>query len=361
MMAPDRRRRPRSRDLVAYALLALPLTGCDGVDGSATDRAAAQMRVVSTPVPVTPSLELSNADIVRTSDGTLYLAMADRLLVVASDGTARHVETSVPVRYLARDGRDKVFGTAGSGVVEITRSGKLMLLAGVLPQERERLDVADVDGPWRAARFRGASQISADAAGNIYMVDGYLPGLYGRRIGIDGQVTTLFRQLRAAGEANNFGWRNFAADSKGNLYVGGYGVVMMVTPAGVLHPVADSRTPSSLSRIDELKIDGRDNVYANDMGEIKKIAPNGTVTKVLGDSCRVPEWTKSRDWVKARAGGCTAGLVDGRVEGQILRIDGFEVDDEGNIYFVDQAFNALRKATPAGALSTIARGPLRAH
>jgi len=361
MTAPDRPGRSQSRAaLTCAALFALPLAACDEDVGFANERAAAQMRVVSTSVPVTPSLDLSNADIVRTSDGTLYLAMAGRLLIVAPDGTARRVDTGIPVRYLARDGKDRVYGAVDSGVVEI-RNGKLVLLAGVLPQGAAERAAADIDGPLRAARFRGASQIGADAAGNVYTLNGYLPGLYGRKIGIDGQVTTLFRQLRAAGESNNFGWRNFAADSKGDSYVGGYGVVVRVTQAGALHPISGGGTGRPLGRIDEVKIDGKDNIYANDLGEVRKIAPSGTITTVLGDGCPVPEWKKSRDWVKAQAGGCTAGLVDGHRDGQILRIDGFEVDDDGNIYFVDAAFNALRKATPAGVLSTIVRGPLRAR
>jgi hypothetical protein len=137
------------------------------------------------------------------------------------------------------------------------------------------------------------------------------------------------------------------------LYFGMYGAVMKVTPAQAVETFAGKE--AGLGRVDQIKIDAKDNVYVNDLGVIRKITQRGAVSTVLANGC------KPSDWMQAAAAGCTAGLVDGKLEGQMVFISGFEVDADGNIYYIDANANALRKVTPSGVLSTIVRGEFPAR
>lgn len=333
----------------------------------AASEAAERMRVVVTSVPPTPGLRLSASDFVRTPDGRIYLShgTSGPVIKIGRDGKS----TVVPVQCdtLARDGRGRVFCSVYSGVLEIMPDDRVALLAGtnVEPAQRRNLiDQPDVDGKGAEARFHPINKMTADAAGNVYVESGGLPVVGVRKIRPNGQTSTVFASKQVALGSNNWGWRNFAADDHGNLYFGANGAVIKVDASGAIGILAGRHAAGPGSHIGEagidlrfsdthdLRVDARGNVYAFVAGgKILKVTPDGKVTTALQSGC------PTVNWVQAEAMGCTAGLVDGGLEKQFIGLDGFDVDEDGDIYYIDQSANAIRKATPDGRLSTIVRGP----
>jgi len=106
-----------------------------------------------------------------------------------------------------------------------------------------------------------------------------------------------------------------------------------------------------------MKIDHSDNIYQMSGQEIiRRITPTGEVKTVLKQGCVAGDFEFNIPNIEKA--GCSMGLIDGSIKEhkQYLHIDLFDIDDSGNIYYVDTWSNSIRKATPDGVLSTIVRG-----
>ena len=160
-------------------------------------------------------------------------------------------------------------------------------------------EVGSTDGPAASARFFHPTGLAADAAGNLYIAD---TGNDTIRVYSGGNVTTLAGSPQATG----------AVDATGSA--------------------ARFNGPTALA----VGSDGT--VYVADTGNntIRKITTGGVVTTLAGTAGQT-----------GSANG-TGGAA------QFNSPSGIAVDGAGNVYVGDSGNNAIRKVTPAGAVTTLA-------
>ena len=151
-----------------------------------------------------------------------------------------------------------------------------------------------------------------------------------------------------------------AVGSAGNAYIADWGdnEVRKVSPTGSIAQLAGGGTPCSappacgdggpaseaqLSFPDGVAVDRSGNVYIADTGdnEIRKVSPNGTITRLAGNgvACSTPP--------ACGDGGPAASA-------QLATPFGVAVDGSGNVYVADAGDNEIRKITAAGRISRIA-------
>jgi len=208
-----------------------------------------------------------------------------------TDGTAAAARFRLP-KGVAVDAVGNLYvADAGNHAIrKITPAGVVSTLAG-------NGISGSTDGIGAAARFHIPSGLAVDAAGVVYVADSNNNII--RKIASDGTVSTL------AGTAGVYG----SADGTG-------------AAAGFFYPLA-------------VAVDAAGTVYVTEIGNntVRKITSAGVVTTLAG-----------------KAG--TFGTDDGL--GSAARFkspEGIAVDAAGNVYVADRA---IRKITPAGAVTTIA-------
>jgi acid phosphatase type 7 len=211
------------------------------------------------------------------------------------------------------------------------------------------------DGTGRAAGFYSPMAVAGDSAGNVYVADGYNYTI--RKITPAGVVTTLAGSARqqgtndGSGSAARFYWpEGIAVDDSGNVYVAdsNNNTVRKITPEGLVSTFAGTGGQTgtndgvgSAARFNwpiGLALDRSGNLYVGDANNhtIRKITPAGVVTTLAG----MPRTTGTNDGV-----------------GNAARFNepfGTAVDGQGNVYVADYYNHAIRKITPAGAVTTLA-------
>ena len=233
---------------------------------------------------------------------------------------------------------------------ESTTTARLVVsLAG----KADKLGSTDGVGP--AARFNGPEGIACDAAGNVYVADNGNNTV--RKVTRQGLVTTLAGKALAAGHADAKGAAarfnapaGIACDAAGNLYVvdSKNDTVRKVTPTGVVITLAGkagvkgsadgSGAAARFSDPQGVACDPAGNVYLTDTGNetIRKITPAGVVTTLAGTAA-------------------AQGSADGNAGAALFNNPiGIARDTAGNLYVTDTLNNAIRKITPAGAVTTLA-------
>lgn len=208
------------------------------------------------------------------------------------------------------------------------------------------------DGPQQNARFNVPFDVATDAKGNVYVADSENHGL--RRIAPTGVVSTLAGG-GVAGFADGLGsaarfkeLSGVATDKLGFMYVADYGnhAIRRVSPGGLVVTIAGDGTPGFVDGVGkaarfnhptDLTVDSQGNVYVSDEHNhaVRKIAPDGTVTTLVG--------------------GQGPGFVDGdRATARINMPSDVAIDVAGNLYVADTENHAIRKLTPEGQLTTLA-------
>ncbi len=160
------------------------------------------------------------------------------------------------------------------------------------------------DGQGVAAFFRQPTGVALDANGNVYVAD--TGNHLIRKITPTGNVTTL------AGGGGNYWTGAGAGDGLGKA-------ASFTQPSGVA-------------------VDSNGNVYVADTGNhlIRKITDTGKVTTLAGSE--------------------TGGNVDGiGFAARFYRPTAIAVDERGNLYVADTKNNLIRKITPDGNVTTLAR------
>lgn len=209
--------------------------------------------------------------------------------------------------------------------------------------------VGSLDGIGTSATFYSPSSITSDAAGNLYVTDGWTGFI--RKISPTAVVTTIFNNghTHADGEGDIFwGPAGIAVDGSGTLYVADgrhsrickvsiQGQVTIFAGTGVRGLVDGPGATAQFNLPGGVALDAFGNLYVADGGNncIRKISPDGMVTTVAGNGM--------------------SGAANGKVTEATFNSPGdVAVDNKGNIYVTDTQNNLIRKINRGGVVSTLA-------
>ncbi len=287
---------------------------------------------------------------------------------------------------------------------EVTQTGAVTTLAGLAGVS------GSTDGTGSEARFYGPSGLAIGRDGNLYVSDGNNHTI--RKVTPAGVVTTLAGLAGMPGSADGtgsqarfFGPHGLASDSEGNLYPADTqnSTIRKITPDGVVSTVAglagnigsrDGRgTEARFYSPYSVATDSSDNVYVADTqnSTIRRMTPEGDVTTVAGlagsrgsddgvgsdarffepygvstdagDNVYVTDLWDHTVRHMTPAGEVTTftgvpgsgGQTDGT--GAAARFNqprAVTTDAEGNVFVADMSNHTIRKATPAGVVTTLA-------
>jgi sugar lactone lactonase YvrE len=261
----------------------------------------------------------------------------------STDGAGPDARFSYPdALALDQAGNVLVADTSNGTIRSITPEGLVTTFAGTAGSKKS------VDGIGPDARFASPASITVDALGWILVLDGKL-----RKISPDGVVTTLDVKEASPGKGDTLSTATFsqpngvAVDGTGNVFVAdsGSNSIYKVTPAGIRTTLAGGESYGSADGAGAearfknprgLAIDRAGNILVGDADNdtIRKISPAGVVTTLAGTAAH--------------------GYADGA--GANVRFDGpsgAAVNQAGDIFVADH--KAIRKITPAGVVTTLAR------
>nr|WP_315492023.1 SBBP repeat-containing protein [uncultured Rhodoferax sp.] len=122
-------------------------------------------------------------------------------------------------------------------------------------------------------------------------------------------------------------------DNIGNVYVVDGGAIRKVSPVGAVTTLLAINSPRGIA------VDSTGTLYISSGNSVLKVTNNGVVTTLAGND--------------------SAGFADGLGGAALFNIPlGVAVDYSGNVYVVDAANQAIRKISPQGQVTTLARGNL---
>ncbi len=187
-----------------------------------------------------------------------------------------------------------------------------------------------------------ADGVATDANGTLYV--GNLSQSAIRKFLPDGTEVTLNAFVLSASEERvparfNGSYPNrIAADPEGNLYVAAHRSVCKITP------------------------DGATTLLADDLGSARGIAADAGGNLYIADSDRHAICKISRDGIVTTFAGKSgeSGHSDGTASARFFRPTGVAVDSSGTVFVADNGNGAIRKITPDGVVSTLARGAVHA-
>lgn len=214
--------------------------------------------------------------------------------------------------------------------------------------------VNSIDATASAAQFSAPRGIAVDSSGNLFVADSSNHTI--RKVTAAGVVSTLAGTAGTTGGVDaspaRFGEPfGVATDSVGNVYVAdtNNNAIRKITPAGVVTTLAggggmgSADGTGSAAKFAEphgVVVDGNGNVYVTDYNNstIRKVTAAGVVTTLAGSV------------------GST-GFVDGiGTAARFKSLQGIAIDSAGNLYIADAGNRSIRKATPAGAVTTLVDG-----
>lgn len=268
--------------------------------------------------------ELSTIRKVTPTGSVLTLAGGNN--VGSKDGVGSQATFDYP-RAVAIGGADLfVADTENDMIRKVTAAGEVTTIAGQAGQ-----NVGSKDGAVAVARFRLPWGIAAEATGTIFVADGQTI----RRIK-DGQVTTIAGAPNQRGSSDGIGSaarfdnpQDLALDQEGNLFVVDRSnrTIRKLTPTGIVTTVAGQ--PGSPQSVDGVGTAARfidpvavavgpgGNLFVADHHTVRKIAPDGMVTTVVGIPGQV-------------------GVRPGPLPGALNFIRGIAVTTNGNLVLLSE-------------------------
>ncbi len=216
-------------------------------------------------------------------------------------------------------------------------------------------------GPAVGAEMSYPEALACDAAGNVLICDAgndvlrKVTKTTGIMSTVAGQAG-LFGEGGAALAAEFYNPGNITADAAGNIYVADYGnnrVRKIDMTAGTVSTVAGNglaaytytgdggpATASTVTSPTSVAIDDAGNIYIADAGDnrIRKVNTSGIITTVAGDG--------AAGAYGGDGGAATLAKLNGPV--------GVAVDHAGNIYIADEGNSRIRKVNAIGVISTFA-------
>ena len=219
---------------------------------------------------------------------------------------------------LALDPNGTLYVGAYFTIDTVSASGALSVVAG--------RGIGSVDGTGLGASLESPAGMVSDAAGNIYFTDGMAGNV--RKMTPGGTVTTVTGGQSALVINSPAG---IAIDAAGNLYIAGStdNIIFKVQPgvsiavfAGTAGQVGSADGVGQAARFNYpngLAMDASGNLYVADWGNntIRKIAPDGTVTTVVGQAGK-------------------GGILLGPLPGQISGPGALAFDANGVLYATSQ-------------------------
>jgi sugar lactone lactonase YvrE len=276
----------------------------------------------------------------KTSDGTNY--------VFKSPVTGLTANTTYYLRaYIQNDA-----GIGYGNVVKFTTSATTADTTVTVTTLAGNGTPGLANGTGTAAAFNNPQGTAVDAAGNVYVSDSFNHLI--RKITPAG-VATTFAGTGTLGftggttsTAQFYSPQGLAFDGTGNLYVADQGnnAIYKITPAGTVTILAGTglagyvNGAGTIARFNSpqgIAVDAAGNIYVADRNDnmIRKVTPAGIVSTFAG------------------TGGYALTDGDGPTVATFNRPVGVAVDAAGNVYVTDQGNTALRKITPAGAVTTL--------
>jgi hypothetical protein len=251
--------------------------------------------------------------------------------------------------------------------------GVISLLFTRLAVDAQRYGISTYAGG-APASATAAISIAADPSGNLYFVDGdgYTSGPARSnsvfKIDPSGFITRFAGNSRTgfSGDgaqaviASLTAPRAVAADSAGNVFIvdAGNQRVRRVSPDGIITTVAGGgsvvlgdggpATKGQLNYPQSIAVDGRGNLLIGELGRVRKVSADGTITTVAGGGSNTP------------------GDRDPATSARLSTVVHVAVDGADNLFLADQSYDEdtdtyghrLRKVSPDGLISTLPPIPL---
>ena len=197
--------------------------------------------------------------------------------------------------------------------------------------------------------------VAVDSSGNLYFVDGLNRRI--RKVSTSGIISTVAGNGTKGfsgdgGAATSFELGDasgLALDASGNLYFVDSNRIRKVSTSGIISTVAGNgtkgfsgdrgaATSAELGAPVGVAVDSEGNIYIDDEGNdrIRKVDTSGVITTV--------------------AGGGSNGLAEGgpATSAEISDPVGLAVDSGGNVYFADVNNGRIRKVSTSGIITTVA-------
>ena len=240
-----------------------------------------------------------------------------------------------------------------SVVREVTPKGIINTIAGNGTQ-----GYSGDGGPATSAQLSFPNGLAIDSYGNVYIADSANNVI--REVTTDGNINTIAGNNTlgysgdggAATSAQLYGPYGVAVDSAGDLYISDSGnqVIREVLASGTIVTVGGNHYPgysgdggnvsgAQFNYPKGLAIDAAGNLYVADFGNsvIRKIAVNGTITRVAGTGV---------------AG--YSGDKGAAVDAQLAYPESVAVDSPGNLYIADTLNQTIREVSANGSIATVA-------
>jgi sugar lactone lactonase YvrE len=307
------------------------------------------------------------------SDPLLYVGVScggavgsiQTLSTTSPGASATFASVSGSIAGLSFDATQNIYVASGSTIQQVSSAAVVSTLAGTANMP------GSSDGVGAAARFgcltypvgpnyytgNGAVSIATLPSGTSYVAD-YCNNTI-RKVTSAGDVTTIGGTAGVPGatDANGtnarfFGPAALVADPNGNVFVADYlnGSIRKITPTGDVTTYAgqtphagytDGAAAQAAFRYPfGVVADAGGNLYITDTYNfvIRKITPAGIVSTLAGTPG-------------------VAGYVDATGSAAKFALpQGIAIDASGNLYVADNLNNSVRKVTPAGVVTTYARG-----
>ena len=256
---------------------------------------------------------------------------------------------------VATDAAGNAYFSSGNFVFRLDATGTLTQVAG-----NGRAGYSGDSGPATEAQLNAPRGVAVDGSGAVYIAD--TGNNVVRKVTPDGAIATIAgNQSAGPGYAGDNGPatsaslnspQGVAVDAVGNLYIGDSKnfVVRMVTPGGIITPVAGNGTPgfsgdggpafaAQLNYPADVAVDAAGRLYIADTvnSAVRRVA-GGVIVTVAG------------------TGGVPGYYGDGlaATSAQLNSPSSVALDSAGNLYISDTVNDAIRKVAASGVISTIA-------
>lgn len=326
----------------------------NGSDAIVIEASAGQLQVVSPASGATGPVSITVGGNKAEGPVYAYVPAMEEYIVETFSGSTTPGATDGPLNTalfrnpegVAIDATGRLIVTdRGNNLIRLVATGQVSLVAG-------NTAGGYAEGTGGAARFKLPWKATTDAAGNIYVADRDNHAI--RKITPQGEVSTLAGGNGAGyadgpGAAAKFNQPlDVTADAAGNIYVADNlnhrirkvaadGTVTTLAGSGVAGFADGTGAAAQFKNPSGLDVDKDGNILVADRlnHRIRKVTPAGVSTSVAGDG--------------------TTGYRDGDAAGaRFAEPYGISGDRHGNIFIADLNNNKIRKIGAAGMVSTIA-------